>query len=175
MSISITKPTKTVEIVTDLAALQDSISAARELHEYQENLKEPKDSEVGAKQQRSIQSKKTAVKKLVKRVDDSTLIFELCSLNASEWTRIMVEHTSSSSDRLVYDWPGIVAAATPKMLRTASWKTKGETVEFSDTELDDFMAALTDVQTADLIPVIRSLNETDSALPKEVRDLISAN
>jgi hypothetical protein len=87
----------------------------------------------------------------------------------------MVEHTTSSSDRLVYDWPGIVTAATPKMLGTASWKTKAEAVEFSETELEEFIADLTDVQAADLIPVIRSLNETDSALPKDVRDLISAN
>jgi hypothetical protein len=175
MSISITKPTKTVEIVTDLAALQDSIKAARELHDYRDSIKESKDSEASAKQQRSVQSKKAALQKLVKQVDDSTLIFELCSLNASEWTRIMVEHTTSSSDRLVYDWPGIVTAATPKMLGTASWKTKAEAVEFSETELEEFIADLTDVQAADLIPVIRSLNETDSALPKDVRDLISAN
>ena len=160
--ITVNKPTKGVEIVTDMEALQESINAANELNAARDTGKVDK----------TIQTKKTALKKLVAKVDESTIVMRLHGLNASAWNMIVIANQSVEGDRIVKDWPKMVADAIPQMLESAVWKTSGDAIEFADGDLARLLDSLTDVQTMDLIVAVQELNTPTSTVPKVVRDLI---
>ena len=73
MGITVNKPGKTVEIVTDMEALQESINAANELNAARD----------AGKVDKTIQTKKTTLKKLVAKVDESTIRMRIHGLTAS--------------------------------------------------------------------------------------------
>jgi hypothetical protein len=162
MGITVNKPTKGVEIVTDMEALQESINAANELNAARDTGKVDK----------TIQTKKTTLKKLVAKVDESTIVMRLHGLNASAWNMIVIAHQSVEGDRIVKDWPRMVAEAIPQMLESAVWKTSGDAIEFADGDLAELLDSLTDVQTMDLIVAVQELNTPTATVPKAVRDLI---
>jgi hypothetical protein len=154
MGITITKPTRTVEIITDYAALQESISIANSLGET------------------PSKPSKTALAKAVASVDDSTLVLSLHGLNSSQWNAIVVENTHIVKERVVKDWPQMVKDAVPAMLDKAKWKTKPAPVELDAAELDTLLDSLTDSQTQELIVAAQELNTPVTAVPKGVRDLL---
>ena len=162
MGITVNKPTKGVEIVTDMEALQESINAANELNAARDTGKVDK----------TIQPKKTALKKLVAKVDESTIRMRIHGLNASKWNMIVIANQSVEGDRIVKDWPKMVADAIPQMLESAVWKTSGDAIEFADGDLAELLDSLTDVQTMDLIVAVQELNTPTASVPKAVRDLI---
>ena len=162
MGITVNKPTKGVEIVTDMEALQESINAANELNAARD----------AGKVDKTIQTKKTTIEKLVAKVDESTIVMRLHGLNASAWNMIVIANQSVEGDRIVKDWPKMVADAIPQMIESAVWKTSGDAIEFADGDLAELLDSLTDVQTMDLIVAVQELNTPTSTVPKAVRDLI---
>lgn len=160
--ITVNKPVNTVEIVTDMVALQSSVDAANDLNAARE----------AGKATTAIQAKKTALKKAIDNVDKSTLVLRLHGLNASQWNMIVIANQSVEGDRIVKDWPKMVADAIPQMLESAVWKTSGDAIEFADGDLAELLDSLTDVQTMDLIVAVQELNTPTSTVPKAVRDLI---
>lgn len=162
MGITVNKPRNTVEIVTDLLAMQASITAANELNTARDS----------GKSETNIQAKKRALKKAVDNVDKSTIVLHLHGLNASQWNMIVIANQSVEGDRIVKDWPKMVADAIPQMLESAVWKTSGDAIEFADGDLARLLDSLTDVQTMDLIVAVQELNTPTSTVPKVVRDLI---
>ena len=162
MGITVNKPGKTVEIVTDMEALQESINAANELNAARD----------AGKVDKTIQTKKTTLKKLVAKVDESTIRMRIHGLNASAWNMIVIANQSVKGDRIVKDWPKMVADAIPQMLESAVWKTSGDAIAFADGDLAELLDSLTDVQTMDLIVAVQELNTPTASVPKAVRDLI---
>ena len=154
MSITITKPTRTVEIITDYEALQESIRIANSIGET------------------PSKPSRTSLAKAVAAVDDSTLTLALHGLNSSQWNAIVVENTNVVKERVVKDWPQMVKDAIPAMLDKAAWKTKPAPVELSSDDLDSLLDSLTDSQTQELMVAVQELNTPVTAVPKGVRDLL---
>jgi hypothetical protein len=171
MSITITKPTKTVEIVTDLAALRESIIAAQELEDANKD-QQPRNKTAAAKHRSSIQAKKVQLKELVAKVDSSTLNLTLTGLISSKWNMIAVKNSHVDDDRVIKDWPAMVAEALPDMLESAQWKISGEQVELNDSDLKEFIESLSDTQVQDLMINIQELNSPIVAVPKDLKAMI---
>lgn len=162
MGITVKKPTRTFDIVTDMVALQSSVDAANDLNQARADNKSAT----------AIQAKKAALRKLVAKVDESTIRMRIHGLNASKWNMIVIANQSVEGDSTVKDWPKMVADAIPQMLESAVWKTSGDVIEFADGDLAELLDSLTDVQTMDLIVAVQELNTPTASVPKAVRDLI---
>lgn len=156
MEVTVKPITKTVEIVTDLQLMSDIVDLGNQVAGQDKRKKADKERLAG----------------MVKELDSKTLLLTLKGLPSSPWNAIVIDHTDMVKDRAVKDFQGMVRDAVPRMLVKASWKDGAE-VTFEDGELDELIDSLTDIQVAELIQVIQTLNTPINQLPKEVRDLIA--
>lgn len=162
MSITIIKPTTTVELVTDLQALRESVLASNDLQ-----------TPSAAKAEGQTQTKAlAALHALVDRVEDSTLILTLRGLTSSQWNMITVKHSHVENDRIVKDWPAMVEESLPLMLASVKWKTKDAPIDLEPGELHDLIEAMSDTQVQDLMVNIQELNSPVVEVPKAVLALI---
>jgi hypothetical protein len=160
MTFTIKRPTRSVEIVTDLQALQDSIVAASDAQE--------------AKGKTGVQALRQRAAELTQQVDESTLVLTLRGLNASQWNQIVIKRTDSKGNRLVKDWPGMISDALPVMLSTAHVKTDPDTtVELTASDLSELLSGLADSQVAELMQTVQVLNTPATSVPKALRELTS--
>ena len=155
MPIAVKPITKDVEIVTDLQLMSDIIDLSNRLTSQDKPNKQDKDQLAG----------------MVRDLDKSTLVLTLRGLPSSPWNAIVIDHTQVKGDRAVKDLQGMVADAVPRMLVKARYKY-GEDLDLGGEDLAGLMGSLTDIQVADLIETIQTLNTPIDALPKAVRDLI---
>lgn len=156
MKVTVKPITKTVEIVTDLQLMSDIVELSNQL----------------AQQDKPKKADKVKLASMVKDLDSKTLLLTLKGLPSSPWNAIVIDHTDMVKDRAVKDFQGMVRDAVPRMLVKAAWKDGAE-VTFEDGELEELIDTLTDIQVAELIQVIQTLNTPINQLPKEVRDLIA--
>lgn len=155
MPIAVKPITKDVEIVTDLQLMSDIIDLSNRINAQDKPNKQDKDQ----------------LADMVRDLDRSTLVLTLRGLPSSPWNAIVIDHTQVKGDRAVKDLQGMVADAVPRMLVKARYKD-GEDIDLGGEDLDRLMGSLTDIQVADLIQTIQTLNTPIDALPKAVRDLI---
>lgn len=155
MPIAVKPITKDVEIVTDLQLMSDIIDLSNCINAQDKPDKQDKDQLAG----------------MVKDLDKGTLVLTLRGLSSSPWNAIVIDHTQVKGDRAVKDLQGMVADAVPRMLVKARYKD-GEDLDLEGEDLAGLMGSLTDIQVADLIQTIQTLNTPIDALPKAVRDLI---
>lgn len=155
MPIAVKPITKDVEIVTDLQLMSDIIDLSNRINAQDKPSQKDKDQLAG----------------MVKDLDRSTLVLTLRGLPSSPWNAIVIDHTQVKGDRAVKDLQGMVADAVPRMLVKARYKD-GEALDLGGEDLDGLVGSLTDIQVADLIQTIQTLNTPIGALPKAVRDLI---
>ena len=155
MPIAVKPITRDVEIVTDLQLMSDIIDLSNRINAQDEPSNQDKERLAG----------------LVRDLDRSTLVLTLRGLPSSPWNAIVIDHTQIKGDRAVKDLQGMVTDAVPRMLVKARYKD-GEELDLDGEDLDGLMGSLTDIQVADLIQTIQTLNTPIDALPKEVRDLI---
>ena len=155
MPIAVKPITKDVEIVTDLQLMSDIIDLSNRINSQDKPNKKDKDRLAG----------------MVKDLDKSTLVLTLRGLPSSPWNAIVIDHTQVKGDRAVKDLQGMVADAVPRMLVKARYKDGGE-LDLGGEDLAGLTGSLTDIQVADLIQTIQTLNTPIDALPKAVRDLI---
>ncbi|ROT86937.1 hypothetical protein [Bifidobacterium mongoliense] len=156
MGITVKKPTRTFDIVTDLQLLRESLEKTQK---YADKTKH-------------TVTEKADLKNLLHKVDESTITLTLHGLNSSKWNMIVIQNSTVKGDSMVKDWPKMVADAIPQMLESAVWKTSGDAIEFADGDLAELLDSLTDVQTMDLIVAVQDLNTPTATVPKAVRDLI---
>lgn len=156
MGITVKKPTRTFDIVTDLQLLRESLEKTQQ---YADKTKH-------------TVTEKEDLKNLLHKVDESTITLTLHGLNSSKWNMIVIQNSTVKGDSMVKDWPKMVADAIPQMLESAVWKTSGDAIEFADGDLAELLDSLTDVQTMDLIVAVQELNTPTATVPKAVRDLI---
>ena len=155
MPIAVKPITKDVEIVTDLQLMSDIIDLSNQITAQDKPSQKDKDQLTG----------------MVRDLDKSTLVLTLRGLPSSPWNAIVIDHTQVKGDRAVKDLQGMVADAVPRMLVKARYKG-GEEINLGGEDLAGLMGSLTDIQVADLIQTIQTLNTPIDALPKAVRDLI---
>lgn len=155
MPIAVKPITKDVEIVTDLQLMSDIIDLSNQINAQDKPNKQDKERLAG----------------MVKDLDKSTLVLTFRGLPSSPWNAIVIDHTQVKGDRAVKDLQGMVADAVPRMLVKARYKG-GEEINLGGEDLAGLMGSLTDIQVADLIQTIQTLNTPIDALPKAVRDLI---
>ena len=155
MPIAVKPITKDVEIVTDLQLMSDIIDLSNRINAQDKPSQKDKDQLAG----------------MVKDLDRSTLVLTLRGLPSSPWNAIVIDHTQVKGDRAVKDLQGMVADAVPRMLVKARYKDGGD-LDLGGEDLAGLTGSLTDIQVADLIQTIQTLNTPIDALPKAVRDLI---
>lgn len=155
MPIVVKPITRDVEIVTDLQLMSDIIDLSNRINSQDKPDKQDKDRLAG----------------MVRDLDKSTLVLTLRGLPSSPWNAIVIDHTQIKGDRAVKDLQGMVTDAVPRMLIKARYKD-GEEIDLGGEDLAGLMESLTDIQVADLIETIQTLNTPIDALPKAVRDLI---
>ena len=155
MPIAVKPITKDVEIVTDLQLMSDIIDLSNRINSQDKPSQKDKDQLAG----------------MVRDLDNSTLVLTLRGLPSSPWNAIVIDHTQVKGDRAVKDLQGMVADAVPRMLVKARYKD-GEDIDLGGEDLAGLTGSLTDIQVADLIQTIQTLNTPIDALPKAVRDLI---
>lgn len=155
MPIAVKPITKNVEIVTDLQLMSDIIDLSNRINSQDKPSQKDKDQLAG----------------MVKDLDKSTLVLTLRGLPSSPWNAIVIDHTQVKGDQAVKHLQGMVADAVPRMLVKARYKG-GEDIDLGGEELAGLIGSLTDIQVADLIETIQTLNTPIDALPKAVRDLI---
>ena len=155
MPIAVKPITKDVEIVTDLQLMSDIIDLSNRINSQDKPSKQDKERLAG----------------MVKDLDKSTLVLTLRGLPSSPWNAIVIDHTQVKGDRAVKNLQGMVADAVPRMLVKARYKD-GDDIDLGGEDLAELTGSLTDIQVADLIETIQTLNTPIDALPKAVRDLI---
>lgn len=155
MPIAVKPITKDVEIVTDLQLMSDIIDLSNRINGQDKPDKQDKERLAG----------------MVRDLDKSTLVLILRGLPSSPWNAIVIDHTQVKGDRVVKDLQGMVADAVPRMLVKARYKD-GEPIDLDGEDLAGLTGSLTDIQVADLIQTIQTLNTPIDSLPKAVRDLI---
>lgn len=155
MPIAVKPITRDVEIVTDLQLMSDIIDLSNRINA----------------QDKPSQKDKERLAGMVQDLDKSTLVLTLRGLPSSPWNAIVIDHTQVKGDRAVKDLQGMVADAVPRMLVKARYKD-GEDIDLGGEDLAGLTGSLTDIQVADLIQTIQTLNTPIDALPKAVRELI---
>ena len=155
MPIAVKPITKDVEIVTDLQLMSDIIDLSNRINGQDKPDKQDKERLAG----------------MVRDLDKSTLVLTLRGLPSSPWNAIVIDHTQVKGDRVVKDLQGMVADAVPRMLVKARYKD-GEPIDLDGEDLAGLTGSLTDIQVADLIQTIQTLNTPIDSLPKAVRGLI---
>ena len=155
MPFAVKPITKDVEIVTDLQLMSDIIDLSNRINGQDKPDKQDKERLAG----------------MVRDLDKSTLVLILRGLPSSPWNAIVIDHTQVKGDRVVKDLQGMVADAVPRMLVKARYKD-GEPIDLDGEDLAGLTGSLTDIQVADLIQTIQTLNTPIDSLPKAVRDLI---
>ena len=155
MPIVVKPITRDVEIVTDLQLMSNIIDLSNRINSQDKPDKQEKERLAG----------------MVTDLDKSTLVLTLRGLPSSPWNAIVIDHMQVKGDRAVKDLQGMVADALPRMLVKARYKG-GEDIDLGGEELTGLIGSLTDIQVADLIETIQTLNTPIDALPKAVRDLI---
>ena len=153
MGITITRPSTTVDVITDLQALREALEAAQDI-------------------QQGGATPKTRLKALKRRVDESTLVLHLHGLTSSRWNMIVVKRTRTDGDRIVKDWPGMIADALPDMLDKAEWKTSKDPVDLSGDALSALLDSMSDTQTRDVMVTVQELNTPVTTVPKALADLL---
>ena len=152
----IVKPiTKTVEIITDLQLMSDIVDLGNQV--------------VGQDKRKKADKEKLAG--MVSELDSKTLVLTLRGLPSSPWNAIVIDHTDVVKDRAVKDFLGMIRDAVPRMLVKAAWKDGAE-VTLEAGELEELIDSLTDIQVADIIQTVQTLNTPVNQLPKAVRELI---
>ena len=152
----IVKPiTKTVEIITDLQLMSDIVDLGNQVAGQDKRKKADKEKLAG----------------MVSELDSKTLVLTLRGLPSSPWNAIVIDHTDVVKDRAVKDFLGMIRDAVPRMLVNAAWKDGAE-VTLEAGELEELIDSLTDIQVADIIQTVQTLNTPVNQLPKAVRELI---
>ncbi len=172
MALEVKKPTKQVEIVTDLQAIETALKLADEAKKISDQNTGDMTEAEASKAQRGFNKAKTEARKALKAVDASTVILTLKGLNFSKFYLILTNHTHKDKNgQDTTDWEKVVADALPGMFVTAEWKDGHGAV--SEEDVKSLVTSLADSLMADLIVTVRTLNDPATNIPKELRDLFA--
>lgn len=146
MPIQMKRPSKTVELCTDmsLAAEHERLEAQLRDAEREETVDPRLAKRSGAK---TLASK---VQKLEQAMADSTLAFTLTALSHKRWTELAAEHPPREDNEIDDAWDvnisTFIDAAMPESITAVTEKKSGNPVEFTGSEWDGLADQMTDAQ-----------------------------
>lgn len=170
MTLEVKKPTKQVEIVTDLETVETALRLADEAKKISDEDTEDMTEAEAAKARRDFTKTKTEARKALKAVDASTVILTLRGMNFSKYYQNLAAHTHKNKNGVDQtDWEKVVNDAIPEMFVTAEWKDGHGAIPQDDVK--QLVSSLADSQMGDLIVTVRTLNDPATNIPKEIRAL----
>ena len=166
----IKRPTKTVDIVTDLETLAQAVDLKQQIDDAAPNTSVMTEAEIGAavKAQNELRRK---LKTKLKAIDQSTVTFTLRGLGSSQWNQIVLATTTvdQKTGKQERDINGLLTAALPEMIINV--EQHGEPVEFDpQTDVPALLEAIVDTQTVELLVAVQQLNTPQVAVPKALRE-----
>lgn len=165
----IKRPTKTVDIVTDLDALNQAVDLKQQIDDATPDPAGMTDAEICAAKKTTDKLRRELKTKL-KAVDESTVTFTLRGLSSSQWNQIVtvsmtVNAVTGKQER---DISNLLLLALPAMI--VSVEQHGEPVEFDpQTDVPALLEAIVDTQTVELLVAVQQLNTPQVEVPKALR------
>lgn len=163
----ITRPTGTVDIVTDLTLITKSQALSKQLEKIEsENIAGLTESELSQRREEKTDLRES-LKTLVEQINAATIVLHMTGLNSSQWEQIVAENTTTTNGQVKQDMVGITVNAVPAMTTKITWKTgKHEEIEYDPAELCAMLAEMPDSQLFSILPTVQRLNTPVVALPK---------
>lgn len=176
MQITVNRPSRDIEVITDYETLQRLIDTYNQI----QTLRDHSDDDAGfttegqASHDRMRREElSTQLEELSAQLDSQTLVITLQGLNASQWNQIAVKHTRIGKDRTVIkDMQAMLAEALPEMAAATRWKN-GDAVDMSKDEIKTLVASMTDTQIADIMGAMQELNSPIASVPKAISATLS--
>lgn len=165
----IKRPTKTVDIVTDLDALAQAVELKQQIDDATPDPAGMTDAEICAAKKATDKLRRELKTKL-KAVDESTVTLTLRGLGSSQWNQIVtvsmtVNAVTGKQER---DISNLLLLALPAMI--VSVEQQGKPVEFdSETDVPALLEAIVDTQTVELLVAVQQLNTPQVEVPKALR------
>lgn len=166
---AIKRPTKTVDIVTDLDALAQAVDLKQQIDDATPDPAGMTDAEICAAKKATDKLRRELKTKL-KAVDESTVTLTLRGLSSSQWNQIVtvsmtVNAVTGKQER---DISNLLLLALPAMI--VSVEQQGKPVEFdSETDVPALLEAIVDTQTVELLVAVQQLNTPQVEVPKALR------
>ena len=167
---AIKRPTKTVDIVTDLDALAQAVDLKQRIDDATPNTAGMTDAEICAAK-KAIDKLRRELKTKLKTIDESTVTFTLRGLGSSRWNQIVLATTTvdQKTGKQERDINRLLAEALPEMIINV--EQQGETVEFDQqTDVPALLEAIVDTQTVELLVAVQQLNTPQVEVPKALRE-----
>lgn len=165
----IKRPTKTVDIVTDLETLAQAVDLKQQIDDATPDPAGMTDAEICAAKKATDKLRRELKTKL-KAVDESTVTLTLRGLSSSQWNQIVtvsmtVNAVTGKQER---DISNLLLLALPAMI--VSVEQQGKPVEFdSETDVPALLEAIVDTQAVELLVAVQQLNTPQVEVPKALR------
>ena len=166
----IKRPTKTVDIVTDLDMLAQAVDLKQRIDDAAPNTAGMTDAEICAAKKAADKLRRELKTKL-KTIDESTVTLTLRGLGSSRWNQIVLATTTvdQKTGKQERDINRLLAEALPEMIINV--EQQGETVEFDQqTDVPALLEAIVDTQTVELLVAVQQLNTPQVEVPKALRE-----
>lgn len=166
---AIKRPTKTVDIVTDLDALAQAVDLKQQIDDATPDPAGMTDAEICAAKKATDKLRRELKTKL-KTIDESTVTFTLRGLGSSQWNQIVLATTTvdQKTGKQERDINGLLTAALPEMIINV--EQQGKPFEFDpQTDVPALLEAIVDTQTVELLVAVQQLNTPQVEVPKALR------
>lgn len=167
---AIKRPTKTVDIVTDLDALAQAVDLKQQIDAATPDPAGMTDAEICAAKKATDKLRRELKTKL-KTIDESTVTFTLRGLGSSQWNQIVLATTTvdQKTGKQERDINGLLMEALPAMI--VNTEQHGEPVEFDPAaDVPALLDAIVDTQTVELLVAVQQLNTPQVEVPKALRE-----
>lgn len=167
---AIKRPTKTVDIVTDLDTLAQAVDLKQQIDDATPNTAGMTDAEICAAKKATDKLRRELKTKL-KTIDESTVTLTLRGLGSSRWNQIVLATTTvdQKTGKQERDINRLLTEALPEMI--ISVEQQGEPVEFDPAaDVPALLEAIVDTQTVELLVAVQQLNTPQVEVPKALRE-----
>ncbi len=163
----ITRPTGTVDIVTDLTLITKSQALSKHLEQLESQPTAGLTETELSKRREEQADLRESLKTLVEQINAATIVLHMTGLNSSQWEQIVAENTTTTNGQVKQDMVGIVCTAVPIMTDKITWRTgkQGE-IEHTQDDLRTMLVEMPDSQLFSILPTVQRLNTPVVALPK---------
>ena len=167
---AIKRPTKTVDIVTDLDTLAQAVDLKQQIDDAAPNTAGMTDAEICAAKKAADKLRRELKTKL-KTIDESTVTLTLRGLGSSQWNQIVLATTTvdQKTGKQERDINRLLTEALPEMIINV--EQHGEPVEFDPAaDVPALLEAIVDTQTVELLVAVQQLNTPQVEVPKALRE-----
>lgn len=166
----IKRPTKTVDIVTDLDTLAQAVDLKQQIDDATPNPGGMTDAEICAAKKATDKLRRELKTKL-KTIDESTVTLTLRGLGSSRWNQIVLATTTvdQKTGKQERDINRLLTEALPEMIISVEQHSKP--VEFDPAaDVPALLEAIVDTQTVELLVAVQQLNTPQVEVPKALRE-----